>query len=454
MSKLYNGLQAALRGAWEAGCDNAYGITETSKSWDTGTELAWQECVDSQSAFHAALGCAVAGKRSVAVVDTLDCADLTTVAHVGVNAACCVIVVDNGLRPYFDWRLLAEGAHVPMMMPPDVYECKTYTKIACNLSEKYDTPVLVYIGPTVWNTRTAIVETERKVLRDMPFVRNVEKYVVLPSSLRLCAEDMVVRDRRLSQDCESFPIHAVEYRDKSIGVVCCGEVYHALLQGVPHASVLRLGMVYPLPMQLLRDFAASVEDCVVLEEGEPIVERAMIQAGIVCHGKDVFALRTHYTPDMIAERLLGVSGAKADDSLPIRTPAFCTDCPLIDLFEWLKNNHCIVHADVGCGMLGATVPMLAVDTAICTDPIAFGNGFATKSPCVSVVNSRHLLGREEKLNGCHVDNTVVVWGNTSALEGVLQHIGLAYERIDKTTWNGLWQRCHAGILLYAVETGC
>ena len=384
MSKaLLNGYQSALRGAYEAAVD-AVCVQDLRFAAEKG------DCAEvrvMRNALQYALGASIEGHRAMAVAYDFGTDELASVAHVGVNASLVILAVDNEIRPYCDLRAISFATHLPMMEPASVYECKTFVKIACNMSEKYDVPVIVHIGQGLIDTYEDVELVEPKVLAAKPYKRNVEKYVTLPTGNKLCAEDIVVRDKRLTTDCDAFPVHQVEYRDRAMGVICYGEAFASLMVAAPHLSTLRLGMTYPLPLATVREFASGVEDLVVMEEGEPIVEYALKAQGISCHGEDLFPLRMRYNPSEIKERLLGVEVPKDDVSLPIRTPAFCGECPLIELFTAIKKAEVKTHTDVDCAYLAANIPMICVDTAFAASPVALAAGFAKHTPCVCVLRA-------------------------------------------------------------------
>ena len=419
---LLDGFHSVLRGALEASVDTL--CVADSRFAGPFDGFAHVHCAHAEDALQFALGAALAGARAVAVCRDFSTDALASIAHCGVNAALVIVLADDDDRPYFDLHALAECCHLPMMEPAAVYECKTFVKMACNFSEKYDVPVLVHLSQALLDTTDTIEVAPPKELRPKAYKRNREKYVTLPTTNRLCAEDMEVRDKRMRADCEAFPIHNVLYRDKTMGVVCYGTAYANLMAAAPHLSMLRLGFSYPLPLELIRTFAANVEDLVVFEEGEPLVERALHMAGIACRGQDVFPLRMHYTPADIKERLLGVEMPHEDSSLPIRTPAFCTNCPLIDLFTQLKKADAVVHADTRCAMLGADIPMVSVDTAIAPSPVALGNGFALHAPCVSVVQAALVTALD--LRDLAPQHTVLVYGDIASLQADLSALGIPF----------------------------
>lgn len=423
MNNLLNGYTAALRGAIEAGVNT---LCLSDRRFVKVADDICSVQYMAQGALLYAYGAALAGERSVAICRDLSVDELASVAHCGVSAAMVIIYVDNDNRPYFDMHTLSCGCHLPILEPSTVYECKTYVKIACNLSEKYDTPVFVHISQALLDTTEQVDLTDPKQLHRKPYKRNRDKYVTLPTTNRLCAEDMDVRDRRLQKDCDLFPIHTVEYRDKQMGIICYGSAYAALLAAAPHVSVLRLGTSYPLPLATIRSFAASVEDVIVLEEGEPLIESILCAQGIKCHGNDIFPLRMHYTPADIKERLLGVEVPHEDVSLPIRTPAFCSQCPLIDLFTVFKKADVVVHADTYCALLGADIPMVCVDSAISDSPVALGAGFARYQACVCVLDA--MCVRLSDLTVQQKGQTVVIYGDVESLPPILSALGVAWRQ--------------------------
>ena len=425
MSKtLLNGYQSALRGALEASVDTIC-VQDGRYKWEKGE---YGEVTTCRNALQYALGVSIEGRRAVAVVSDFNTDELASIAHVGVNASLVIVVVDNDKRPYCDLRTIAVASHLPMMEPASVYECKTFVKIACNMSEKYDVPVLVHIGVGVADTYDEVELVEPKVLKAKTYKRNVEKYVTLPTGNKLCAEDMVVRDKRLSTDCDAFPVHQAEYRDKTMGVICYGEAYAALMVAAPHLSTLRLGMTYPLPFATIKEFAQNVEDLVVMEEGEPIVEYALKSQGVNCHGEDLFPLRMRYNPSEIKERLLGVEIAKDDVSLPIRTPAFCGECPLIDLFTAIKKAEVRTHTDVDCAYLAANIPMICIDTAFAASPVALAAGFAKHEPCVCVVSADRVDLDDFRMALPNL--AVFVYGDVHPLEKVLSTLQPEVRAVD------------------------
>ncbi|MBO4535194.1 MAG: hypothetical protein J5755_04595, partial [Clostridia bacterium] len=383
MSSYCNGYQAALRGCHEASA-KLVGVADP--------RFAEGKALKDADLLSEALGLSLAGKRAMAVLRDIDTSLAVTLTHTGVGAGCVLIMCQDLLRPLVDVGEIAHLSHLLTLAPSSIYECKTYVKIAFNLSEKYDTPVVVYLSEGLLGATTSLDEVEPKTLEDKPYQKNIEKYVTLPSSVRLCAEDRTFRDKRLEEDCNTFPLHDMVIRDKTMGVIAYGETAVEIAAVAPHLSLLRLATIYPIPMDLVNNFAAKVEELVVVEEGDPVVESRLKGAGVKCHGHDLFPLSKHYLPDEIKERLLGVSVPGEETGLPLRSPMFEADHPLLDLFIALKGRGLPVHCDVSLAMLAAEAPLATVDTAFVPNPVAFGNGFATKSPCVS-------LSRAEEIDG-------------------------------------------------------
>lgn len=397
MEAIYNGYQALLRGALEAGvgciviAKHAFSPFAAVEGLPSSELPHMVTLSNSVSAINYAMGVSLSGVRALAVVDDISFAAMALLGRTGVGAGLVVAYCQPMHAPYLDIRLVADGAHIPVMLPSTVYEAKTYVKMACNVSEKYDMPLMVSLTDTLQCMQSSCVLAEPKTLMDKPYKREIEKFVPIPSSLRLCAEDVVVRDKRLREDCESFSIFAEELRDRRIGVVCTGSTFAALREGVPHVSTFRLGLYGPLPLGKIRHFSHQVEEVIVLEEGEPLVERALKSAGIECHGADVFEEVGSYTPDYIKQGIVGTPAPAADDSLPIRTPGFCASCPLIALFNDIKQADCAVCTSTRCGILASSAPLSHLDIAHPQHALALASGYARKSPMVCVLAEEEVL---------------------------------------------------------------
>jgi len=415
MSKLYTGYQAALRGAYEGqaivvgSSDPRFGETKP---------------ISVESLISKALGLSLSGKRALAVVDKIDTRLATVLTHTGVGAGCVLVYCQNTFVPQADVEQVAHLAHLMTIAPSSVYECKTYVKIAFNLSEKYDTPVLVYLSEGLCGASTSLEIVDPKTLGDKPYQKNIEKYVTLPSSVRLCAEDRVYRDRRMQEDCESFPLHNMVLRDTTVGVVTSGDIAVNVSAVAPHLSVLRLGTLYPIPFELIASFAAKVDELIVIEEGDPLLETQLKARDIKCHGKDLFPLAKHYSPAEIKERLLGVDVPKEETGLPLRSPMFAPDHPLLDVFVALKKRGLPVHTEVGVAMLAAESPLETVDTAFVDNPVAFANGFAVNFPCVSVTNAAKVDFLLADLEGCN--HLAILWGNVDRASKLLAALDLPF----------------------------
>lgn len=438
MSNYFNGYQAALRGQVEAAA-HLVGVADP--------RFAEGKVVKDGDLLSETLGLSLAGKRAMAVLRDIDTSLAVTLTHTGVGAGCVLVMCQDLLRPFVDAGEIAHLAHLLTLVPSSVYECKTYVKIAFNLSEKYDTPVLVYLTEGLLGATTSLELVEPKTLEDKPYQKNIEKYVTLPSSVRLCAEDRVYRDKRLEEDCNGFPLHNMVLRDTTRGVIAFGEVANEIAAVAPHLSLLRLATVFPIPMDLVRTFAGKVDELIVVEEGDPVVETRLNGAGVKCHGHDLFPLAKHYLPDEIKERLLGVSVPGEETGLPLRTPMFAADHPLLDLFIALKGKGLPVHCDVSLAMLAAEAPLATVDTAFVPNPVAFANGFATKTPCVSLSCAEEIDGLLSALERCN--HLAILWGDVRRAAKLLDALGIKYTLTDHKGFGDL--KVEQGIVL--VYTG-
>lgn len=390
MKKLMLANEAIARGAYEAGVKvaSAYPgtpsteITEQIAKFD---EVYTEWSPNEKVAMEVAIGASFAGVRSLVCMKHVGlnvAADpMFTLSYSGVNAGMVIVVADDAgmhsSQNEQDSRCYAKSAHIPMLEPSNSAEAKKFVKIAYNLSEKYDTPVLLRTTTRVSHSQSEVELTERKELPLKEYKKDITKYTLMPSTAKLRREEVEERDLRIAADCNTFPVNEVNYRDKELGIICSGVVYQYVREALPQASTLKLGMVNPLPMKLIEDFAKQVKKLLVIEELEPFIEEQVKAAGIVCHGKDIFPVKGEITVPVIRSRLLGIESPKADTKMPVRPPVMCAGCPHRGVFYVLSKLKLTVNADIGCYTLGAQPPLSAVDTVICMGAsIGMAHGFA------------------------------------------------------------------------------
>ena len=381
MKQLMLGNQAFARGLYEAGCSvvSSYPGTpstevteEAAKFDDIYCEWAPNEKVAMETAFGACL----AGKRSFCGMKHVGlnvAADpLYTCSYTGVNAGMVICVADDAgmhsSQNEQDSRHHAIAAKVPMLEPSDSAEALAFAKAAYELSEEYDTPVIIKMCTRVAHSQSVVETSERIVPPAKTYEKNIAKYVMMPGNAIRRHPFVEDRMRRLAEYADACPFNRMEMGDTSIGIITDSTSYmYAKEVFGDKASILKLGMINPLPVSLILDFAEKVDKLVVIEELDPIIENHCRQLGLEVAGKDIFPLQGEYSQNLIAEKLgLPVpQGVKLDEQLPVRPPVMCAGCPHRGMFYTLSKNKVTVLGDIGCYTLGAVAPLSAVDMTLC-----------------------------------------------------------------------------------------
>lgn len=381
MKKLMLGNDAVARGLYEAGCSIASSYPGTPSTEITEAAAKYEEIYcewapNEKVAAEVAIGAAIGGKRSFCAMKHVGlnvAADpLFTASYSGVNAGMVLAVADDpgmhSSQNEQDSRHYARAAKVPMLEPADSKECRDFAKLAYALSEEFDTPVLLRLSTRVSHSQS-IVELEERVLPEKKaYVKNPAKYVMMPAFAKQKHPLVEQRTRDLQAYAEGSLLNVVIPGDSRIGVITSGAAYQYAREALgEQASYLKLGMVYPLPEQKIRDFAATVEELYVVEELDGFIESFVRQLGIACHGKDLFPLCGEISQNMVAKRILGrtVETESLEEPAPGRPPVMCAGCPHRGLFYTLSKNKVMVSGDIGCYTLGASAPLSAMDTTIC-----------------------------------------------------------------------------------------
>ncbi len=322
-----------------------------------------------------AFGAAMAGKRSFCGMKHVGlnvAADpLYTASYTGVNAGMVIAVADDAgmhsSQNEQDSRHHAIASKVPMLEPSDSDEALRFTKLAFDLSEKFDTPVIVKMCTRVSHCQS-IVEKGERVEVSKPYERNIAKYVMMPGNAKKRHPFVEERTEKLREWAETSDVNRIEMGGTELGIITCSTSYlYAKEVFGDSASVLKLGMVNPLPVKLIKDFASKVDRLVVIEELDPIIENHCRALGLKVEGKDIFPIIGEFSQNLIAEKL-GVpekESCKAIDELPMRPPAMCSGCPHRGLFYTLNKNKCTVLGDIGCYTLGAVAPLSAMHMTLC-----------------------------------------------------------------------------------------
>jgi indolepyruvate ferredoxin oxidoreductase, alpha subunit len=384
------GNEAFARGAFEAGVRviSSYPGTPSTEITENAVqypEIYVEWAPNEKVAAEVAIGAGIAGARAMSAMKHVGlnvAADpFFTVAYTGVNGGIVFIVADdNGCHSSQneqDSRFYARSAGVPMLEPASAQECKDYVKLAYDLSEKYDTPVLIRSNTRISHSR-GVVEMNAPVeapLRD--YAKDFTKYVAMPAMARKLHIAQEARLKSFEEDSNKFYVNEIAYHDLSLGVVTSGICYQYTQEALPEASVLKLGTVFPLPMDLIREFASKVDRLIVIEEGQPIIEEQIRAAGIPASGKELFSIQGEYSVNMIKKAFgMPVSEHLKQENAPVRPPLMCAGCPHRALFYLLNKLKKTVIGDIGCYTLGSLPPTSAMDTCLCMGAsISMAHGF-------------------------------------------------------------------------------
>ena len=381
MKTLMLGNEAVARGLYEAGCSFVSSYpgtpsTEITECVATYKEVYAEWAPNEKVAMEAAFGASLAGKRSFCAMKHVGlnvAADpLFTVAYTGVNGGFVIGVADDAgmhsSQNEQDSRHYARSSKIPMLEPSDSAEALSFTKLAYELSEEFDTPVFIKMCTRVAHSQS-IVEPGDRIEVSKTYEKNPQKYIMMPGNAKLRHPIVEERTRKLVAWAETCPINRIEEgTDRSMGIITSSTSYQYVKEVCGDKyPVLKLGMIWPLPEQKIRDFAASVDTLVVVEELDSFVETHCKELGIACVGKEKFSCIGEFSQNLVAQTLGNetVSGTKLDAAIPPRPPVMCAGCPHRGLFYTLAKNKVTALGDIGCYTLGAVPPLGALDTTIC-----------------------------------------------------------------------------------------
>lgn len=382
MKTLMLGNEAVARGLYEAGCSfvSSYPgtpsteITEAAAKYpEIYAEWAPNEKVATEAAFGASLaGCrSFCGMKHVGLNVAAD--PLFTLSYTGVNGGMIIGVADDAgmhsSQNEQDSRHYAKASKVPMLEPADSAEALAFTKLAFELSEKYDTPVLLKMCTRVSHSQSVVEPGERPETPVKPYEKNGAKYIMMPGNAKRRHPIVEQRTADLTAWAETAEVNRVEDgADKSMGIITSSTSYQYVKEVCGDKyPVLKLGMAWPMPVQKIRDFAASVEKLVVVEELDGFIEEHCRNLGLDPVGKDRFSCIDELSQNQVADKLgAAVPDGKAlDEAIPARPPVMCAGCPHRGLFYTLAKNKITVLGDIGCYTLGAVPPLAAIDSTIC-----------------------------------------------------------------------------------------
>lgn len=396
---LLSGNEALARGAFEAGVHLATAYPGTP-STEILENIAQYKTIQSQwspnekVATEVAVGASIAGGRSMVCMKHVGvnvAADpLFSFAYTGVNGGFVIVSADDpgmhSSQNEQDNRQYARFAKIGLLEPSDSQECKDFIKLAFELSENFDMPMMVRTTTRVAHTKGLVRLEDPVQLQPKAYKKNFAKYVTLPANARHLRVGLEERLHKLADYNETCSLNRMEMQDKSLGIITSGICYQYVKEALPHASVLKLGLTNPLPMQLISQFAAQVEELWVVEELDPFMEEQISAASIPClgsngcipfYGKELLPRIGELSPSILREKILGqppLTMAPQPIS-PERPPVLCPGCPHRSVFYTLHELNCTVSGDIGCYTLGSLPPLSAMDTCICMGasiPMAFG----------------------------------------------------------------------------------
>ena len=433
MKTLMLGNEAVARGLYEAGCSfvSSYPgtpsteITECAAKYE---ELYAEWAPNEKVALEAAFGASLAGKRSFCAMKHVGlnvAADpLFTISYTGVNAGLIIGVADDAgmhsSQNEQDSRHYAQAAKIPMLEPSDSAEALSFAKLAYEISEKFDTAVLIKMCTRVSHSQSVVETGERVLPEQKKYEKNPGKYIMMPGNAKKRHPEIEARTKALADWAETAEINRIEEgSDKSYGIITSSTCYQYVKEACGDTyPVLKLGMIWPMPEQKIKDFAASVDKLVVVEELDGFIETHCKNLGLSVSGKDMFSNIGELSQNLVKEKLGEAvqEGASLDENIPARPPVMCAGCPHRSIFYVLKKMKLTVLGDIGCYTLGAVPPLGAIDSTVCMGASVSGlHGFVKAS--------------DEEWAG----RTVAVIGDSTFIHsGVTGLINIAYNESNAT----------------------
>ena len=432
MKEIMIGNAAVARGLYEAGCEivSSYPgtpsteITEMAAKYD---EIYCEWAPNEKVAMEVAYGASLAGKRSACAMKHVGlnvAADpLFTLSYTGVNGGMVICVADDpgmhSSQNEQDSRHHAIASKVPMLEPVDSAESLLFAKEAFEISEKYDTPVILRMCTRIAHSQSIVETGERKVIESKPYEKNGAKFIMMPGNARKRHPFVEERTKKLALLGDDCIFNRVEGDSTEIGIITSGSSYQYVKEVFGDSvSVLKLGLVNPLPVNIIKDFAKKVKRVVVIEELDGIIEAHCRNIGVEVEGKELFTNVGEFSQKTVAD-VFGIEKKEficADSEIPVRPPVLCAGCPHRGMFYTLSKNKVTVHGDIGCYTLGAQAPLGAIDSTLCMGASVSGiHGF------------NKALGEESE------GKTVAVIGDSTFIHsGITGLINIAYNATNST----------------------
>lgn len=374
------GNEAIARGAYEAGVKVSAAYPGTPSTEISENIIKYKEDIYSEwspnekVAAEVAIGASLSGVRAMASMKHvgLNVASdpLYTVSYMGVNGGLVFVVADDpGLyssQNEQDTRMVARAAQVPVLEPSDSMEAKEFMKAAFQISEVFDRPVILRTTTRLAHSQGLVELYDREEIEDVPYEKNIAKTVMMPGNAKLRHVEIEKRNLELAEAANTMPLNTVEMNDTKIGVITSGIPYQYVKEALPNASILKLGMVNPLPKKLITEFASKVDELYIVEELDPVIEEQVKSWGIKAVGKEIFTVQGEYSANMIRKAILKEElDVKVPAAAPGRPPILCPGCPHRSVYYVLNKLKMHVAGDIGCYTLGAVAPLSVVDSVIC-----------------------------------------------------------------------------------------
>ena len=433
MKQLMLGNEAVARGLYEGGCSfvSSYPGTPSTEITECAAkypEIYAEWAPNEKVAVEAAFGASLAGKRSFCGMKHVGlnvAADpLFTISYTGVNAGMIIGVADDAgmhsSQNEQDSRNYAKAAKLPMLEPSDSAEGIAFAKLAYEISERFDTPVLLKMCTRVAHSQSIVKLSDRMESAQKPYEKNPPKYIMMPGFAKKRHPIVEARLKALAEYAETADFNRWEKgTDRKLGIITSSTSYQYVREVCKDdVSVLKLGMIWPLPDQKLKDFAASVDRVVVVEELDGFIESYCKTLGINVEGKNLFSNIGELSQNLIAEALglESPKGSALDENIPARPPVMCAGCPHRGIYYTLKQLKLNVIGDIGCYTLGAVAPLNAIDSVICMGASVSG-----------------IHGFNKANNGATDKNTVAVIGDSTFMHsGMTGLVNIAYNDSNST----------------------
>ena len=432
MKQLILGNEAVARGLYEAGCNFVSSYpgtpsTEITEAVAKYPEVYAEWAPNEKVALEAAFGASLAGRRAFCGMKHVGlnvAADpLFTISYTGVNGGLIIGVADDAgmhsSQNEQDSRHYARASKIPMLEPSDSAEALHFAKLAYEISEKFDTPVLLKMCTRVSHSQS-VVELGQREEHIKEYTKDIPKYVMMPGNAKRRHPVVEARTRALVDYAETAEINRVEPgRDHKMGIITSSTSYQYVKEVLGETyPVLKLGLIWPMPEKKIRDFAASVEKLIVVEELDGFIEGHIRNLGIPCEGKEIFSCIDELSQNKVAQQLNlpAEPGIALKEAIPPRPPVMCAGCPHRGLFYTLKKNKITVLGDIGCYTLGAVAPLAAVDSVICMGASVSG-----------------LHGFSKSQGGAMDGKTVAVIGDSTFMHsGITGLVNIAYNDSNAT----------------------